>query len=157
MDFYPDVLVQLKSRAQGVRDISRETLYQIISEMGPQYIEHVAREMSGMLNKGFMLHVFGYTLHGLLVHVLPIAQPGDLDHCMALLVEIFMADAVGNTASQKAIKKIAAKTKEAKSVGHSFHAFEILASLCSLPSLSALLSPLSTMLVSTQRTCHERA
>ena len=139
--------MHLKSRAQGVRDVSRETLYQIVGEMGPKYIEYVAREMEGMLNRGFMLHVFGYTLHGLLVHILPTAVAGDLDHCLGLLLDIFMADAVGQTASQKEINKIAAKSKETKSVGHSFHAFELLASLCSSVALPTLLYPVTTMLV----------
>jgi len=58
-----------------------------------------------------------------------------------------MADAVGQTASQKEINKIAAKSKETKSVGHSFHAFELLASLCSSVALPTLLYPVTTMLV----------
>lgn len=140
-------MIHLKNRAQGVRDMTRETICHMVEQLGARYVEHVARSMVSMLTKGYMLHVLGYTLYAVLQVVAPKTAPGDLDHCLPLLLDVFMADALGATAKQKEVKPVAVKMKEAKSTAHAFKGFELLASVTSYPELPALLEPVKNFIV----------
>ena len=120
------VVERLKSREQRVRDETRRTLQRVVAVLGPTHFSYVVRELRSSLNRGYMLHVLGFTVHSLLLGIVPQLKGGELDHCMDLLVQCCLEDIIGEVAEKKEVKAIADKLKEAQST-QSYDSFELLA------------------------------
>lgn len=83
-----DICYILKSRAQEARDMSRNTLSDIATLMGPGYLGFILKALRTALQRGYQLHVLSYTLHTILVKLADQTNPGDLDYCLADLVDV---------------------------------------------------------------------
>ncbi|ORZ06726.1 hypothetical protein BCR42DRAFT_496277 [Absidia repens] len=118
----------IRSRAQDVRDVTRETLLKINEFLGTAYFQFIIKELRGALARGYELHVLGYTVSALLNDMASRMNVGDLDYCMEDIVQVLISDIFGKTGQEKDTAEITGKTKEAKS-RRSPAAFELLAKL----------------------------
>jgi len=141
-----DVCHILRSRAQDSRDMTRQTLAEIAMLLGPDYFSFILKELRGALLRGYQLHVLSFTVHSILVTVLPTYPPGSLDYCVATIVDIIMDDIFGVTGSEKDAEGYISKMKEVKS-NKSYDSMDILASITTLPYLGNLIRPIKALLL----------
>ncbi|KAG9291746.1 hypothetical protein G9A89_012031 [Geosiphon pyriformis] len=139
----------LRNRQQDARDTTRKTLKEISSFLGPLYFSFILKELQAALTKGYQLHVLGYTVHSLLVDMLPNVQFGEIDYCAAEITEIMINDIFGHVGQEKENEGITGKMKEMKS-SKSYDSFELMATKIELKNISVLLLPLKEILKGTQ-------
>lgn len=140
-----DVCHILRSRAQDSRDMTRKTLAEIAGLLGPEYFSFILKELRGALLRGYQLHVLSFTVHSILVTVIPTYPPGSLDYCSSTIVDIIMDDIFGVTGSEKDAEEYIGKMKEVKS-SKSYDSMDILASITTLPYLGKLIRPIQSLL-----------
>ena len=87
---FSKVVTFLKSRSNVIRETARETLIQMMVSLGPQYLGALMSAATPILQRGFQVHVYIYTMHALLVKLGESGQlkPGSLDGVVAPLVEV---------------------------------------------------------------------
>ncbi|CAG8452160.1 712_t:CDS:2 [Ambispora gerdemannii] len=139
----------LRSRSQDVRDTTRNTLVKISNLLGPMYFSFIVKELKAALTQGYQLHVLGYTLHSLLLDLVPILEVGAIDYCVYEVTEILINDVFGEVGQEKDIDEITGKTKEMKSK-KSFDSFELLAKVIEFRNIDVLLLPLKNIMRETQ-------
>jgi U3 small nucleolar RNA-associated protein 20 len=141
-----DICHILRSRAQDSRDMSRNTLSEIASLTGPAYLGFIVKALRIGLQRGYQLHVLSFTLHSILVKLSEQLQPGDLDYCLADIVDVIMDDTFGLTGQEKDAEEYISKMKEVKS-SKSFDSMDIIAR-CATPShLIDLILPIKSLLL----------
>jgi U3 small nucleolar RNA-associated protein 20 len=138
----------LRSRAQDSRDMTRKTLAEISMLLGPEYFSFILKELRGALLRGYQLHVLSYTVHSILVAIVPKFPSGSLDYCVGTIVDIIMDDIFGVTGSEKDEEGYISKMKEVKG-SMSYDSMDILASITTLPYLGRLIRPIKTLLLET--------
>ncbi|KAI8977543.1 armadillo-type protein [Mycotypha africana] len=139
----------IRSRAQDVRDTTRDTLIKISAFLGPSYFEFILKELRAALQKGYELHVLGYTVNSLLLDMFPRLQTGDLDYCLEQLVDILCNDIFGAAGKEKDADEMTGKTKEAKS-RRSPASFEMVAKVIHFKNVGLLLIPLKEIMSNTE-------
>lgn len=148
-DFLPSVLTDvcniLRSRAQESRDLTRKTLVEISTLIGPNCFGFVLKELRGALARGYQLHVLSFTVHSILVATSTIFQPGDLDYCLPQIVAIIMDDIFGATGLEKDAEEYISKMKEVKS-SKSYDSMELISKTASVENFLHLIKPLQTLL-----------
>lgn len=140
-----DVSHILRSRAQDSRDMTRRTLTEITTLLGSQYFGFVIKELRGALLRGYQLHVLSYTVHSILVSVVPSYSPGDLDYCVSQIADVVMDDIFGVTGMEKDADGYISKMKEVKS-SKSYDSMDLLSSTTTLPHLGKLIRPIQLLL-----------
>lgn len=140
-----DVCHILRSRAQESRDLTRKTLVEISTLLGPSCFGFILKELRSSLLRGYQLHVLSYTVHSILVTTAPIYKPGDLDYCLPQIVSIIMDDIFGTTGQEKDAEDYISKMKEVKS-SKSYDSMELVAKTATVESLRHLIQPLKTLL-----------
>lgn len=140
-----DVCHILRSRAQESRDLTRKTLVDISSLVGPAYFGFVLKELRSSLAKGYQLHVLSYTVHSILVATSSIFKPGDLDYCLPQIVAIVMDDTFGVTGQEKDAEEYISKMKEVKS-SKSFDSMDLVAKTATVDHFVQLIRPLQVLL-----------
>ncbi|KAG0640639.1 armadillo-type protein [Tuber brumale] len=140
-----DVCHILRSRSQESRDMTRKTLTEITTLLGPQYFEFVLKELRGALLRGYQLHVLSFTMHSILVSVTPTYSPGALDYCVGQMVSVVMDDIFGVTGVEKDAEGYISKMREVKS-SKSYDSMDLMASVTTLPYLGSLIRPISALL-----------
>lgn len=136
----------LRSRSQDARDMTRKTLGLIATLLGPKYFSYILAELKSALQRGYQLHVLGFSVHTVLVKLQP--EYGSLDYCLNQLVDMLIDDIFGETGIEKETEEYVTKMKEMKTT-KSYDSFEILASSTKLSSLGEILWPLKTLLAET--------
>lgn len=139
----------IRSRAQDVRDITRETLIKISAFLGSSYFSYIVKELRGALKKGYELHVLGYTVNALLLDMMPRLKVGDLDYCLRDLVDVLVSDIFGATGQEKDTDEMTGKIKEAKS-RRSPASFELIAKITHFKNVGLLLVPLKDIMSNTE-------
>ncbi|CUS08070.1 unnamed protein product, partial [Tuber aestivum] len=140
-----DVCHILRSRSQESRDMTRKTLTEITTLLGPQYFEFVLKELRGALLRGYQLHVLSFTMHSILVSVAPTYPPGALDYCVSEVVSVVMDDIFGVTGMEKDAEGYISKMREVKS-SKSYDSMDLMASMTTLPYLGNLVRPIGALL-----------
>lgn len=140
-----DVCHILRSRAQESRDLTRKTLVDISTLIGPGYLSFVLKELRSSLAQGYQLHVLSYSVHAILVATSSIFKPGDLDYCLPQIVAIVMDDIFGVTGQEKDAEEYISKVKEVKS-SKSFDSMELVAKTASVEHFVQLIRPLQVLL-----------
>lgn len=135
----------LRSRAQDSRDMTRKALTEITLLLGPKYFPFILKELRGTLLRGYQLHVLSYTLHYILVTVVPAFERGALDYCLPEMMEIIMDDIFGVIGMEKDAEGYISKMKEVKS-SKSYDSAELLTSTSSLSNLYRILHPIQSLL-----------
>ncbi|KAI0200266.1 armadillo-type protein [Astrocystis sublimbata] len=141
-----DICHILRSKALESRDMARDTLSKMTALLGPSYLGFVLKELRGALTSGYQLHVLSYTMHTILVAVIPQFQPGDIDYCLDNLMAIIMDDMFGVVAEEKDAEGYTSKTKEIKS-SKSQDSMELVARSASVNRLGDLIAPLRSLLL----------
>ncbi|KAH9996119.1 armadillo-type protein [Xylariaceae sp. FL0662B] len=141
-----DICHILRSKAWESREMARDTLSIMTSLLGPSYFGFVLNELRGALAKGYQLHVLSYTMHAILVAVIPQFQPGDLDYCLDNIVAVIMDDILGVTGQEKDAEEYVSKMKEVKS-SKSQDSMELIARTASVNHLVELIQPLQSLLL----------
>ncbi|KAF2671097.1 hypothetical protein BT63DRAFT_208675 [Microthyrium microscopicum] len=139
----------LRSMDQNSRDMTRKALSTICSMVGPVAVGFVVGELRRSLQRGFYLHVLGYSVHSLLESTLELYAPGDLDYCVNDIVGVVLDDVFGSSGQEKdATEYITDKTtkREVKSK-KSFDTMQIIASVTTLPRLIDLVRPIKLLLL----------
>ncbi|KAH8554731.1 armadillo-type protein [Umbelopsis sp. PMI_123] len=139
----------LKSRQQDARDSTRDTLIKINNFLGPTYFPFILKEMQAALQRGYQLHVLGFTLNSLLTDMVPKLNVGDLDFCLLQIVDILVNDIFGETGEEKETDEITGKIKEAKT-NRSFSSFELMAQITDFKKLPVMLIPLREIMSNTE-------
>ncbi|KAI2640785.1 armadillo-type protein [Hypomontagnella submonticulosa] len=140
-----DICHILRSKAWDSREMARTTLASMTSLLGPSYFGFVLKELRGALTKGYQLHVLSYTMHSILVHVIPQFQPGDLDYCLGDIVAVIMDDIFGIVGQEKEAVEYVSQVKEVKS-SKSQDSMELIARTASINRLVSLVRPLEALL-----------
>ena len=148
-DYLPLVLTDvcniLRSRAQESRDLTRKTLVEISTLIGPICFGFILRELRTSLAKGYQLHVLSFTVHAILVATADIYKPEELDYCLPQIVSVIMDDIFGATGQEKDAEEYISKMKEVKS-SKSYDSMELIAKVTSIDSFVHLIAPLQTLL-----------
>ncbi|KAL2045038.1 hypothetical protein N7G274_002813 [Stereocaulon virgatum] len=140
-----DVCHILRSRAQESRDLTRKTLVDISTLIGPAYFGFVLKELRSSLARGYQLHVLSFTVHSILVATSSIFKPGDLDYCLPQIVAIIMDDIFGATGQEKDAEEYISKMKEVKS-SKSYDSMELVAKIATVEHFAQLIRPLQALL-----------
>lgn len=141
-----DICYILKSRAQESRDMSRNTLSEIAILMGPSYLGFILKALRTALQRGYQLHVLSFTLHHILVKLATQMRPGDLDYCLADIVDVVMDDTFGITGQEKDAEEYISKMKEVKS-SKSFDSMDIISRSATPSHIIKLVLPIRSLLV----------
>jgi len=148
-DHLPSILTDicniLRSRAQESRDLTRRTLVEISTLIGPSCFGFVLKELRSSLARGYQLHVLSYTVHAILVATAEIYLPGELDYCLPQIVSVIMDDIFGAIGQEKDAEEYISKMREVKS-SKSFDSMELIAKTSSINSFVHLLRPLQDLL-----------
>ncbi|KAB5551113.1 armadillo-type protein [Coniochaeta sp. 2T2.1] len=141
-----DISHILRSKAWDSREMARDTLAKITRILGPERFGFVIKELRGALSRGYQLHVLSYTIHSILVTVIPEFDQGDLDYCIPDLVAVIMDDIFGITGQEKDAEDYSSSVKEVKS-SKSQDSMELIAKNASIIHIAALIQPLQAMLL----------
>ena len=141
-----DICHILRSKAWEAREMARETLVEIAKILGPTYFGFLLKELRGALTRGYQLHVLSYTMHSILVAVVPGFVPGDLDYCLPSIVTVVMDDIFGVTGQEKDAEGYISEMKEVKS-SKSQDSMELIAKNATIGHLIALVKPLQALLM----------
>ncbi|RYP72723.1 hypothetical protein DL771_004059 [Monosporascus sp. 5C6A] len=141
-----DICHILRSKAWESREMARDTLAKMSSLLGPSCLGFVLNELRGALTKGYQLHVLSYTMHTILVTVIPDLKPGDVDYCLENIVTIIMDDIFGATGQEKDAEEYVSKMKEVKS-SKSQDSMELIARAASVSHIVELVRPLQALLL----------
>ena len=140
-----DICHILRSRAQESRDLTRKTLVEISTLIGPQYFGFVMKELRSALARGYQLHVLSFTVHSILVATSPIFKTGDLDYCLPQIISVVMDDIFGATGQEKDAEEYISNMKEVKS-SKSYDSLELVAKTTTVENFVHLVRPLQTLL-----------
>lgn len=141
-----DICHILRSKSWESREMSRATLAKIACILGPPSFGFILKELRGALKSGTQLHVLSYTMHTILMAVIPEFQQGDLDYCLESMVAVVMDDVFGVTGQEKDAEGYISKMKEVKS-SKSQDSMELIASTASISQLVELVKPLQALLL----------
>ncbi|KAI2472389.1 armadillo-type protein [Annulohypoxylon bovei var. microspora] len=141
-----DICHILRSKAWDSREMARSTLSTMTSLLGSSYFGFVLNELRGALTKGYQLHILSYTMHTILVNVIPQFQPGDLDYCLDKIVSVIMDDIFGAVGQEKDAEEYISQMKEVKS-RKSQDSMELIARTASVDHLVDLVRPLKSLLL----------
>ncbi|ORY60231.1 armadillo-type protein [Pseudomassariella vexata] len=136
----------LRSKSWESREMARDTLAKMTTLLGPSYFGFVLDELRGALTKGYQLHVLSYTMHSILVHGIPLFQPGDLDYCLDKIVAVIMDDIFGVVGQEKDAEEYTSQMKEVKS-SKSQDSMELVARTTSIGCLVELVRPMQSLLL----------
>eukprot|EP00124_Ichthyophonus_hoferi_P003712 Ihof_evm2s341 gene=Ihof_evmTU2s341 len=144
------VVTILKIRDDETREDARETLLKMLDLLGPSYLSFILNELKAILNKGYQLHILGFTTHALLTQALAAGlPPAEVDQCLKVLLEILIQDIFGRVAEEKNVVAIAGKMKEAKAKKGP-ESYELVARAMSFKQLYNILMPLRDIMVTTE-------
>lgn len=141
-----DICHILRSKSWEAREMCRGTLAKIACILGAPSFGFILKELRGALKMGTQLHILSYTMHTLLLAVIPEFQQGVLDYCLEPMVAVIMDDVFGVTGQEKDAEGYVSKTKEVKS-SKSQDSMELIASTASITSLVELVKPLQALLL----------
>jgi len=140
-----DICHILRSKALESREMARDTLSKMTLLLGSSYLGFVLKELRTALTSGYQLHVLSYTMHTILVAIIPHLQPGDIDYCIDDIMSIIMDDIFGVVGQEKDAEEYTSKTKEVKS-SKSQDSMELIARTASITHLGELTNPLRLLL-----------
>ena len=140
-----DVCNILRSRSQESRDLTRKTLVEISTLIGPRYFGFVLKELRSALGRGYQLHVLSFTVHAILVATSTIFRPGDLNYCIPQIVSVIMDDIFGVAGLEKDAEEYISQMKEVKT-NKSYDSMELVSKTATVEEFVHLIRPLQNLL-----------
>ncbi|KKA29441.1 hypothetical protein TD95_002691 [Thielaviopsis punctulata] len=141
-----DICHILRSKAWESREMARDTLVKIAVVLGAKYFGFILNELKGALQRGYQLHVLSYTMHSLLLAVIPEFGQGSLDYCLSTMVTIIMDDIFGVIGQEKDADGYTTTMKEIKA-SKSQDSMELISKTASITHLVDLIAPMQQMLL----------
>lgn len=141
-----DISHILRSKGEESRDMARDTLVKISLILGPAYFGFILRGLKTALLRGYQLHVLSYTMHSILLSVIPEFGQGTIDYCLPSMVGVIMDDIFGVTGQEKDAEDYTTQTKEIKS-SKSQDSMELISKTASITHLVDLIRPIQAMLL----------
>lgn len=141
-----DISHILRSKAVESRDMARDTLVKISLVLGPEYLGFILKGLKGALARGYQLHVLSYTMHSILLSIIPEFGQGTVDYCLPLIVSVIMDDIFGVTGQEKDAEGYTTQTKEVKS-SKSQDSMELVSKTASITHLVDLIRPIQAILL----------
>lgn len=141
-----DVCHILRSKSWDAREMARDTLSRISTILGPSCFGFVLKELRGALTRGYQLHVLSYTMHTLLMAVIPLFAQGDLDYCVEPIMAVIMDDVFGAVGEEKDAEGYITQMKEVKK-SKSQDSLELVAKNASVSKLGVLVQPLHLLML----------
>ncbi|KAJ3146142.1 U3 snoRNP protein [Geranomyces variabilis] len=138
----------LRSRGQDARDCTRDTLVKISVLLGPAFFPFILKELEGALTRGYQLHVLGFTVHSILMNLVPALKPGDLDPCVDQVVKVCVADIFGEAGAEREVLELRGKMREIKTT-KSFDSLELVSKAITFHQTSRMLLPLKEIMLET--------
>ncbi|KAI8920655.1 armadillo-type protein [Entophlyctis helioformis] len=138
----------LSSHMQATRDATRETLVKIAVMLGSAYMSFIVAELRSALKRGYQLHVLGYTLHAIMVAVVPTVSPGELDTCAKSIVDVCVSDIFGETGKEREVIELKGKMREIRTT-QSFDTIELLVKVLGFKHINTVLLPVKELLLET--------
>lgn len=141
----------LKSTLKQVRATARHTLKEILIALGAEHLQVVIENLSGILCKGFQMHVLSVTVHTLIDSLKSQLVASNItDKILQKVLDICMNDIFGKNQEEQLVDKIGHRTPEAKASRKSFLTLNILASTLSEKCVLDLILPFKNQLLETQ-------
>lgn len=78
----------MKSHLPSIRLVARETMQNILMEIGPSYFPKLLSEMRSILTKGGGLHVLVFTCHAILEKIQSLFAVGQMDACVEPITDV---------------------------------------------------------------------
>lgn len=78
----------LQSRLPSIRLAARETMQNILLEVGPSYLPQLLSEMMSILTRGFQVHVLVFTSHAVLEKLQSTFTKGVIDPCVDDILKV---------------------------------------------------------------------
>ncbi|KAJ3024120.1 U3 snoRNP protein [Thoreauomyces humboldtii] len=138
----------LRHRGQDARDCTRETLVKVAVLLGPTFFPFILKELEGALTRGYQLHVLGFTVHSILMNLVPLLKPGDLDPCVDQVVSVCVADIFGEAGAEREVMELRGKMREIKTT-KSFDSLELISKAISFKLTGRMLLPLKELMLET--------
>ena len=136
----------LKSRDQDSRNMARNSLAEIVLLLGPKYFSFMLKELQAVLQRGYQLHVLGYTVHYLILSATSKFPPGAIDYCVHPIMKVILDDIFGKTGKDKDAEGYSNKMKEVKAK-KSFDSVEQLLKLTGPSKLTEIIGPVKNLLL----------
>ncbi|TDL22984.1 hypothetical protein BD410DRAFT_769374 [Rickenella mellea] len=144
----------LRSKSQETRDLTRETLCKIVSNLGTTYLGSLVREMRMALLRGPQLHVLAYTTHALLVFVTSperVQSLGNIDEFIPDIVHVSAEVIFGQSGKDVQSEEFKTKMREVRgSAAKGMDSFAILAKYITPSAMAGLLSPIKAIMQETE-------
>lgn len=140
----------LRSPLISVRRVTRDILKNIMLSVGAKYLDILLTHMTGLLTRGFQVHVLTITVHSVLDALKATLKRGIIDKSLQNVLDVCLRDIFGLTAEEKEVTKIGKHTPEAKPHNKSFLTLNILASHITESCLLDLLIPFKDVLTKSQ-------
>ncbi|KAG5671655.1 hypothetical protein PVAND_001845 [Polypedilum vanderplanki] len=141
----------LKSTLKQVRATARHTLKEILVSLGVEHLEIVIENLSGILSKGFQIHVLSVTVHTLIDALKnQLVSSNVTEKILQRVLDVCLNDIFGKNNEEHEIGKIGNRTPEAKASRKSFLTLNILASTLSEKCILDLILPFKNLLLETQ-------
>jgi hypothetical protein len=133
-----------------VRDSARAALASASAGLGAAHLPSIVSLLTTRLDRGFMVHVLGATLHSILDATIGVedgADPEDVDDALEEIVPVLDADVFGRAAQEREeVAAIRGAYKEARR-SRAHECLTLLASSCTMPdALPKLLAPVTKRL-----------
>jgi len=141
---------KLRSREQKARENARNALVLAAGELDTSQLRSLVSLLRAVLQRGFQLHVLGYTVHAMLQRVIGSSTDieGALDGLVADVAPVLVDDIFGQAGEEKEVDAIASKAVETKKC-KAYEGFELLARGVTLPAkLSVLMGTVHSQLTS---------
>ena len=87
-----------------MRDSARTALAAAAAGLGAPHLPRVVSLLSNRLDRGFMTHVLGATLHSLLDAAVPGADPEDVEAALPEVMPLIDADLFGRAAEEREVE-----------------------------------------------------
>ena len=139
-----DVCNILRSRAQDSRDLARKTLSEISISLGPSHFIFVVNELKNALTRGYQLHVLSFTIHSILVSVVPVFPHGSLSYYSTQLMSVIIDDIFGTTGQEKDADEYISKMREVKN-SKSYDSMELICKIIHLEDWVHLIRPIQSL------------
>ena len=136
----------LRSRSLDIRNAIRETMVKIADIIGDNYLIFLFKELSGALQRGYQLHILGFTIHFLLSKATMTAENETFDELLQHLVPVLLNDLFGSISAEKDVDELAKKMPEIRQK-KSYASFSILSKMLPASSLMTLVIPIRNLMV----------
>jgi hypothetical protein len=103
-------VVDLCIQDEDVRSSARKTIASVAVVLGVRFLPYLMGELRSTLVWGYQVHVLGHCLHAMIQAFVAKEEKalsdGSLQHCLPLLMDVYIEEIAGDVAQQKYVTPI---------------------------------------------------